>query len=189
MNIKVRKEYVSADANIDDFWSDFTHLNDYAPDMRIFSLMNGETVLTDQNLVLISGNEFSENLRFSSAGVVYLERSPYIYLTHNRFHSNSNLEVARLAASLSEFVEKALGLRGVTGLGNYDQITGDSVRMLPLIYSNLGLSLVMQDNSADSNSVFAGTNKLGNECATSAEFTLLAAKSPQIQNFSILRPS
>lgn len=40
--------------------------------------------------------------------------------------------------------------------------------MYPLIYSNLALTIKAEDNFADTNAVYAGSSKLGAECATTA---------------------
>lgn len=74
-------------------------------------------------------------------------------------------------------------------MGSYHEATTDSMRIFPLIYSNLGLSITVEDNTAQSNSIYAGTNALGSQCATTLEFALLAAKSPIIKSFTISQPS
>ena len=103
-NYKVRHEYLASDTSALDQWANYSLLNDYAPSLHSFTLLGGDTILTDPNLTLIADNDFTENLRFVNGAVVYLERSPYFQLSGNSFTNNSNLEVARLATSLSEFV-------------------------------------------------------------------------------------
>lgn len=78
-----------------------------------------------------------------------------------------------------------MGLRGVTSEGIYSSLDLASLRMLPQLYSNLGLSFKMEHNTADSNGVFAGLNQLGSECATTLEFSYLAARVVKIESFTI----
>ena len=103
--------------------------------------MNGEIIKVDSKVTSIEGNEFIGNLRGIDGAIIYLERTPYFDLSGNIFNSSLNIYVAGLVTSLSDFVEKATGLKGVTSLGAFSNLESDSVRMLPLLFSNLGLSL------------------------------------------------
>ena len=67
-------------------------------------------------------NEFSENLRGINGAVLFFERTPYFEIRANVFTRNMNIKVATQLTSLSDFVSKATGLRGVTSLGNYEQL-------------------------------------------------------------------
>ena len=89
-------------------------------------------------------------------------------MTGNHFMFNENVDVSGKVSSLADFVERASGFRGITSLGNYDSLNADSVRMLPLIFSNLGLSFLMRHNTVDSNPVSAGYFMGVTECATTA---------------------
>ena len=105
--------------------------------------MNGEIIKVDSKVTSIEGNEFIGNLRGIDGAIIYLERTPYFDLSGNIFNSSLNIYVAGLVTSLSDFVEKATGLKGVTSLGALSSLESASVRMLPLLFSNLGLSLVI----------------------------------------------
>ena len=61
--------------------------------------------------------------------------------------------------------------------------------MLPLIFSNLGLSLFISNNTAESNSVLAGSDHHGSNCASTLEFSLLAASQAKIDYFIIESPT
>ena len=111
-------------------------------------------------------NAFSENLRGSNGAIIYLERTPYFEISGNTFTYNGNLYVSGIVTSLDGFVNSASGLRGITSLGNFASLSSDSVRMLPLIFSNLGLSFVMGDNTADSNPISSGKDLRGTGCAS-----------------------
>ena len=118
--------------------------------------MNGEIALSDSNFTHIIDNEFTENMRGVNAAIIYLERTPFFELTGNTFTNNVNLYLTGQVSSLSDFVTKATGLSGVYSLGKFDYLHNDAVRMLPLLFSNLGLSVIIENNKADSNAVSAG---------------------------------
>ena len=87
----------------------------------------------------IIDNNFNGNLRGKNGAVLYFERTPYFLIEANHFTSNFVLAVVEKLPSLTEFVDKATGFRGVTGIGK--ELEETYLRMLPLIYSNLALSV------------------------------------------------
>ena len=79
------------------------------------------------------------------------------------------------------------GLAGVSSLGDFNFELNKSLRMFPLIFSNLGLTSIIEENEADSNPVSAGANHHDSGCASAVEFFLLGASTLRIQSFSISR--
>ena len=140
-------------------------------------------------MIYIVDNEFTGNLRGINGAIVYLERTPYFELSRNTFHSSLTIYVARLVSSLSDFVSRVSGLKGVTAVGEFGKLSESSVRMLPLIYSNLGLSFEIHNNSANSSSLSAGHHHGGSGCASTLEFSLLSAQTPTIESFNISEPT
>ena len=53
--------------------------------------------------------------------------------------------------SLDDFVKRVTGLAGVSSLGDFTLELNESLRMFPLIFSNLGLTSIIEENEADSN--------------------------------------
>ena len=123
-----------------------------------------------------------------NGAIIYLERTPYFDISGNNFNYNQYLYVAGLT-SLTDFVEDASGLQGVLELGGFEFLDDSVTRMLPLIFSNLGLSFKIYNNTADTNSVRAGLSHQTSGCASTLEFSYLAAHTATIELFSVVKPA
>ena len=174
---------------MEDFWTNRSHFNSYEISLEFFSLFNGDQVYSDLRVTHIIDNHFSGNFRGTNTALVYLERTPYFEIRSNRFLSNSILYLVGQLTSLDDFVERMTGLAGVSSLGDFTLELNESLRMFPLIFSNLGLTSIIEDNEADSNPVSAGVNYHDSGCASAVEFFLLGASTLHVQSFSILRPT